>query len=354
MNNTYQNILDKTNFEAPKDWLQIKTIDMHTGGEPLRVIIGGFPELKGNSVLEYRRYCKENFDYLRTSLMFEPRGHADMYGCLLLPPNDDEGDFGILFLHNEGYSTMCGHAIIAISTLAVEMKWIDVKEGDNIIKIDAPCGRITAFAHVKNGKVTSVRFHCVPSFVVGLDRTVNVEGLGKVTYDLAYGGAFYAYIDMAKNNFGFNLKPESYRTLIAKGMKIKHAVMKADKEILHPFEDDLSFLYGTIFIDNNKQVSGNDSRNVCVFAEGEVDRCPTGTGVSARAAIHYARNEIVNEETLTIESILGSNFHVKVLKTTTLGDYESVIPEVCGNAFITGKNTFWINPEDPLKNGFII
>jgi len=354
MNNTYQNILDKTNFGAPKDWLQIKTIDMHTGGEPLRVIIGGFPELKGNSVLEYRRYCKDNFDYLRTSLMFEPRGHADMYGCLLLPPNDDEGDFGILFLHNEGYSTMCGHAIIAISTLAVEMKWIDVKEGDNIIKIDAPCGRITAFAHVKNGKVTSVRFHCLPSFVVGLDRTVNVEGLGKVTYDLAYGGAFYAYIDMAKNNFGFNLKPESYRTLIAKGMKIKHAVMKADKEILHPFEDDLSFLYGTIFIDNNKQVSGNDSRNVCVFAEGEVDRCPTGSGVSGRMAIHKSRNEIGFDETMTIESITNSVFKGSVVSEEDFGSFKAVIPQVEGTAHITGMQTFVIDPNDPMKDGFIL
>ena len=188
MNNTYQNIITKTNFKAPQDWLQIKTIDMHTGGEPLRVIVDGFPVLKGNSVLEYRRYCKENFDYLRTALMFEPRGHADMYGCILLPPNDEEGDFGILFLHNEGYSTMCGHAIIAITTLAVEMSWIQVKEGNNILKIDAPCGRITAFANVQNQKVTGVRFHCVPSFVVGLDIKVEVPGIGEVIYDLAYGG----------------------------------------------------------------------------------------------------------------------------------------------------------------------
>lgn len=200
MNRTYRNILQNTRLDPPKDWLRIHTIDMHTGGEPLRVITGGFPELKGSSVLEYRKYCKDHYDHLRTALMFEPRGHADMYGCLLLPPNDPEADFGILFLHNEGYSTMCGHAIIAISTLAAEMNWIDTKEGDNIIMIDAPCGRINSFVKVENGKVTGVRFHCVPSFVVGLDRTVTVEGLGKVTYDLAYGGAFYAYIDMNKIN----------------------------------------------------------------------------------------------------------------------------------------------------------
>ena len=192
MSQVYKNIIAKTQFQPNKEWLQIKTIDMHTGGEPLRVIINGFPELKGKTILESRNYCKENFDYLRTALMFEPRGHADMYGCILLPPNDKSGDFGIIFLHNEGYSTMCGHAIIAISTLAVLMHWIDVKEGDNMIKIDTPCGRITSYTNVINGKVIGVRFHGVPSFVVGLDRTINIEGLGNVTYDLAYGGAFYA------------------------------------------------------------------------------------------------------------------------------------------------------------------
>jgi len=354
MSKTYQNTRTKTTYTPTKDWLQLKTIDMHTGGEPLRVIVDGFPELKGHSVLEYRRYCKDNYDYLRTALMFEPRGHADMYGCILVPPNDDEGDFGILFLHNEGYSTMCGHAIIAISTLAVEMHWIDVKEGDNIIKIDAPCGRITSYTNVINGKVAGVRFHCVPSFVVGLDRVVDVEGLGKVTYDLAYGGAFYAYVDMAKNKFAFDLSTDSYRTLINKGMDIKHAVMQADKEISHPFEDDLSFLYGTIFIDNNKQVSGIDSRNVCIFAEGEVDRCPTGSGVSGRMAIHKERKEIDYGDSMTIESITGSVFKGSLVSEENYGPFKAVIPQVEGTAYITGMQTFVIDPEDPMKEGFIL
>ena len=354
MNKTYQNILSKTEFKPNKDWLKIKTIDMHTGGEPLRVIVDGFPKLKGNSVLEYRRYCKENFDHLRTALMFEPRGHADMYGCILLPPNDDEGDFGIIFLHNGGYSTMCGHAIIAISTLAIEMKWIDVKEGGNIIKIDAPCGRITSFANIQNGKVSRVRFHCVPSFVVGLDRQVQIDGLGTVTYDLAYGGAFYAYVDMAKNKFNFDLSKNSYRELINQGMKIKHAVMKADKKILHPFENDLSFLYGTIFIDNNKQPSGADSRNICIFAEGEVDRCPTGSGVSGRMAIHKMRNEIDYGETISIESITGSIFKGSIVSEEDYGPFTAVIPQVEGTAYITGMQTFVIDPNDPMENGFIL
>jgi trans-L-3-hydroxyproline dehydratase len=354
MSQTHQNILNTAEFIPPKNWLQIKTIDMHTGGEPLRVILDGFPELKGNSVLEYRRYCKENLDHLRTALMFEPRGHADMYGCILVPPNDEEGDFGILFLHNEGYSTMCGHAIIAISTLAVTMNWIDVKEGENELKIDAPCGRIYSYAHVKNNEVTGVHFHCVPSFVVGLDRHIEVDGIGTITYDLAYGGAFYAYVDMAKNQFDFDLNPDSYRKLISMGMDIKHAVMNSDQEILHPFEEDLSFLYGTIFIDNTKQPSGADSRNVCIFAEGEVDRCPTGSGVSGRMAIHKARKEIDYGETMTIESITGSVFKGSVIKEEDYGPFKAVIPQVEGTAHITGMQTFVIDPNDPMKNGFIL
>ena len=353
-NSTYQNIISNTQFTPPNHWLQIKTIDMHTGGEPLRVIIDGFPKLEGNSVLEYRRYCKDHFDDLRTALMFEPRGHADMYGCILLPPNDNDGDFGIIFLHNEGYSTMCGHAIIAISTLAVTMKWIDVKEGDNILKIDAPCGRIISYATVKDGKVLGVRFHCVPSFVVGLDRTVEVKGLGTITYDLAYGGAFYAYVDMAKNHFDFDLSPSAYRELISAGMDIKKAVMRSDRDVIHPFEDDLSFLYGTIFIDHSKQISGSDSKNVCVFAEGEVDRCPTGSGVSGRMAIHWARKEIDFGEQMTIDSITGSKFNGSLVSEEDYGPFKAIIPQVEGTAHITGMQTFVIDPDDPMKNGFIL
>jgi trans-L-3-hydroxyproline dehydratase len=353
MNKTYQNILKNRTFNPSKNLMQIKTIDMHTGGEPLRVIIDGFPELKGNSVLDYRRYCKENYDDLRTALLFEPRGHADMYGCILTPANDEDGDFGIIFLHNEGYSTMCGHAIIAISTLAVEMNWIAVKEGENLLKIDAPCGRITSFTNVKNGIVIGVKFHCVPSFVVGLNRTVDVNGLGKVRYDLAYGGAFYAYVDLNKNSLNLDLTANSYRELIKTGMDIKHAVMKQDSEILHPFENDLSFLYGTIFIGDALDKE-NDSRNVCIFAEGEVDRSPTGSGVSGRMAIHKAKNEIKIGQKMRIESITNSVFTGAVISEENYGSFTAVIPQVEGTAHITGMHTFIIDPNDPMKNGFIL
>ena len=349
----YQNIQNKKEFKPHTEWLQIKTIDMHTGGEPLRVILEGFPELKGDSVLEYRRYCKEHYDHLRKALMFEPRGHADMYGCILTPPNDPDGDFGVIFLHNEGYSTMCGHAIIALTTLCIEMNWISVKEGDNEVKIDAPCGRIKAFAKVNNGILSGVRFHCVPSFVVGLNRSVHVPNHGTINYDLAYGGAFYAYVDMKKNNFDFDLSIDSYRQLIEMGRRIKKSVMENDHEIMHPFESDLSFLYGTIFIDEPENKS-NDSRNVCVFADGEVDRCPTGSGVSGRMAIHRMREEIQFGETMKIESITDSVFKGSVIEDIDFGPFKAVIPQVEGSAHITGIHTFVIDPNDGMKNGFLL
>lgn len=353
MPDTYQNILNQQQFLAPSNWPTIHTIDMHTGGEPLRVILNGLPELKGDSVLAYRRYMKENHDAYRTALMFEPRGHADMYGCVLVPPNDDKADFGILFLHNEGYSTMCGHAVIAITKLAVEMGWVVKKSPETQVVIDAPCGRIYAYAKVANDQVTGVYFHCVPSFVLGLDLQVEVPGLGNVTYDLAYGGAFYAFVNADK--LGISLDRENVQEHIQKGMAIKRAVMNSSQAVTHPFEADLSFLYGTIFISDNTLDPASHSRNVCVFAEGEVDRCPTGSGVSGRMAIHHARQEIKQgDEPFVIESILGSTFKGSVVSTEDYGPYQAVIPQVEGNAHIVGQNQWLIDPEDPLRDGFIL
>lgn len=351
MSSTYQNILQKKRYKVPTEWLKIHTIDMHTGGEPLRVIVDGFPLLEGNSVLERRQYVKTHFDHLRKALMFEPRGHADMYGCLLIPPNDPSADFGILFLHNEGYSTMCGHAVIAISKLAFEMNWVERVYPITQIEIDAPCGRITAFVENKDSKVTAVSFHCVPSFVVGLDLQVAVPEIGTINYDLAYGGAFYAYVNAKQINL--SLEPNNYSKIIEAGRAIKQAVILSEQAIVHPFEEDLSFLYGTIFIDKS-MTEGVDSRNVCVFADGEVDRCPTGSGVSGRMAIHFKRQDLQLGELMTIESITQSVFQGKVVETCSFGSYEAVIPEVAGNAFITGQHEFLVDPDDPFKTGFFL
>ncbi len=351
MKSTFSKICQKSTFTPPSNWLRIKTIDMHTGGEPLRVIVEGFPELKGNNVLAYRQYVKTHYDHLRKALMHEPRGHADMYGCLLLPPNTPDSDFGILFLHNEGYSTMCGHAVIAITKLAVEMNWVTAQEKETPVTIDAPCGQIKAFAKMENGKVASVYFHCVPSFVIALDQEVEVPGIGMLSYDLAYGGAFYAYVDSDK--LGLDLIPENYALLIQKGMDIKRAVMNSSDLIQHPFEEDLSFLYGTIFI-GSPISAGIDSRNVCIFAEGEVDRCPTGSGVSGRLPIHYRRGEIQIGEQMTIESITKSVFTGSIVREEKYGPFDAVIPQVEGTAFITGQHEFLIDPDDPFGEGFFL
>lgn len=351
MNNCYQKIIRQTEFKNPLSWTEIQCIDMHTGGEPLRVVVKGFPELTGNGILEKRNYAKENLDHLRKALMWEPRGHADMYGCLLTEPNDDNAHFGIIFIHNEGYSTMCGHAVIAISKLAVEMNWVEVVESETEVVIDAPCGRIFSYIKIKNGKVIGSRFHCVPSFVIALGESVDVKGFGKINYDLAFGGAFYAYVDA--DAIGLELSGENYDQIIKAGMEIKHAVMANSDRIVHPVEGDLSFLYGTIFI-SQKSSRRADNRNVCIFANGEVDRSPTGSGVSGRMAIHHARGELKIGEKMKIESIVGSVFTGSIVKEVDFGAFKAVIPEVEGDAYVTGYHTFLIDPDDPFKEGFFL
>ena len=338
------------NWNPPDGWIEIQTIDSHTEGEPLRIILSGYPALKGKTLLEKRTNAHRLHDELRKALIWEPRGHRDMYGAIIVEPDTPDADFRVIFIHNEGYSTGCGHAVIALTKVFVETGLIPMNEPETEVKMDVPSGFIKSYAKVKNGQVTGVRFENVPSFVQSLDTKIDVPGIGKINYDLAFGGAFYAFVDVAQ--LGLDCTSKYQNQLIETGIKIKHAVMDSVK-MIHPLEPDMNFLYGTIFTGVSKNPN-HHSRNVCIFAEGEVDRSPTGTGVSARAAILHAKDEIKLGESIIIESIIGSTFSVKVVETTTFGNYDAVIPEVSGNAYITGKNTFWINPEDPLKNGFIL
>jgi trans-L-3-hydroxyproline dehydratase len=338
------------NWNPPDNWLRITTIDAHTAGEPLRVITGGYPDLPGDTILAKRRYAREHTDHLRTALMWEPRGHADMYGCIITEPERPSSDLGVIFLHNEGYSTMCGHGIIGLAKVGLDTGLID-KPGDHpVIKMDTPAGLVTAYAERVNGRVTQVSFHNVPSFVYALDETVDVPGIGPVRYDIAFGGAFYAFC--RAEELGVGLTPTDFRRLIDVGMRVKQAVM-ASHPIRHPFADDLGFLYGTIIV-GAAHDPAHHSRNVCIFADGEVDRCPTGTGVSARAALHHARGELTLNEPFIVESILGTTFTGEVIATTKFGPYDAVIPQVTGTAHITGRNELLIDPEDPLRNGFIL
>jgi proline racemase len=337
-------------WTPPEEWRKITTIDAHTAGEPFRVITGGYPDLPGNTILERRRYAMEHLDHLRTALMWEPRGHADMYGCIVTPPVSPEADLGVLFLHNEGYSTMCGHGIIGITKVALETGLLPMRPPETTVRIDTPAGLVTALAEIKDGGVGRVRFRNVPSFVLALDEVVEVPDLGLIRYDLAFGGAFYAFV--RAESAGVRCEPVDFRPLIEKGMAIKRAIMDS-RAVPHPFQPDLSFLYGTIFVGPPHSKEAH-SRNVCIFAEGEVDRCPTGTGVSARLAIHHSRGEMGAGESMRVESILGTTFTGRIVETTEFGSYPAVIPEVEGSAHITGRHEFLIDPGDPLREGFIL
>jgi len=338
------------NWSPPPKWQKITTIDMHTAGEPLRIITSGLPELHGNTILEKRKYMMDNYDHLRKQLMLEPRGHADMYGCIITPPVSKEADFGVIFMHNEGYSSMCGHGIIAITKVAIETGLVKIVEPKTIVKIDSPAGLITAIGHIKYGKVDKVSFQNVPSYVVSLDNEVEIPKYGKIKYDLAFGGAYYTYVQV--DDFGLTCYPKDIDQLIYIGREIKKAVSNTVKNE-HPSDNVLSFLYGTIFI-GKPEDSDSHSRNVCIFANGEVDRSPTGTGVSGRLAIHYARGEVGIDEPIIIESIIGSRFGGRVITETKFGEYNAIIPEVTGESFVTGKHEFYVDPEDSIKSGILL
>jgi trans-L-3-hydroxyproline dehydratase len=309
-------LFDNMNWDLPKNWLCIRTIDLHTGGEPLRVITHGLPDIKGHTILEKRKYFRDNFDHIRTGILYEPRGHADMYGAIITEPVNEHADFGTFFLHNEGYSTMCGHAIIALVKLVLDIKLIRKPVSHSEIIIDAPPGQIKARAEIDNGLVNKVYFINVPSFVLYKDEVITIEDTGKVRFDIAFGGAFYAICDAQQ--FGFNLVSSEYSQLIDIGRKIKQTIMATHK-IFHPFEDDLGFLYGTIFTGPALTNNNNHSRNVCIFANGEVDRSATGSGISARAALLHAKGQLPLQKTITIESIIGTTMDVEVKELTQFG-----------------------------------
>lgn len=337
-------------FDPSDDWRRVRTLDTHTGGEPLRVVTNGVPELNGETILEKRRYMREELDNYRRMLMWEPRGHADMYGAIVTEPAAEAADFGVLFIHNEGYSTMCGHAIIALGKVAVETNVISGDFADGEMTIETPAGLVHVQADVINGRVDSVEFTNVPSFVYERSIEVIVPCLGTIECDIAFGGAFYAYCDASQ--FDVNLGPDDFWRLIEIGQAVKAAVSNA-VDIEHPTEDDLGFLYGTI-LTGAPHSDEADSRNVCVFADGEVDRCPTGTGVSGRVALRADNGSLVSGEELTVESIVGSVFTGCYEEEMIFGGYDAVSPIVRGTAHITGRHEFLVDPTDPFDDGFIL
>jgi trans-L-3-hydroxyproline dehydratase len=330
--------------------ITLRTIDAHTAGEPLRLIVDGFPRVEGTTMLERREWVRANCDHLRTALMLEPRGHADMYGALLTEPERPDSDAGVLFMHNAGYSTMCGHGVIAVVTMAIERGLIVPRDGDTIV-LDSPAGQIRARAVSRRDgdriRVERVSFVNVPSFILHAALPVST-GTREIRADVAFGGAFYAIVDA--ESAGLAVRPGQLAELRRVGMTIKHAV-EAAVQVVHPGEPELRGIYGTIF---TAPPSSDDAhlRNVTIFADAEVDRSPCGTGTCAVMAVLAAMGLLGADQTFVHESIIGTRFRGRLAGETTVSGHPAILPEIEGEAYITGENVFLIDDADPLRHGF--
>jgi len=342
--------------------MRIRTVEMHTAGEPVRIVVDGLPPIPGATILEKRRYAREHLDDLRRTLMAEPRGHADMYGVWPVEPDLPDADLAVLFLHNEGFSTMCGHATIALGRYAVEEGLVALPEAESGVTtsvpvlLQAPCGPIDVRVEVTDGRVGAVRFTSVPAFAAALDLTVEVEGVGPVVCDVAYGGAFYAVV--AASDIGVEIGDTPIATLVDRADAVTRAVRGALR-LEHPDADDLAFLYGTIVVDVPDRHAPELSRNVCVFADRQVDRSPTGSGVTARMALRHARGSVQVGQTCRFAGVTGEEFAATVVTEHQTGTHApdgiaSVEVEVAGRAHRTGTAEFTTEPDDPLREGFLL
>ena len=329
----------------------VRTVDYHTAGEPFRIVTAGVPELEGRRILDRRRWAKENLDDVRRLLVNEPRGHADMYGCFVTPPDDDWADLGVVFFHNEGYSTACGHGTIALVTWAIDSGRIAVEPGSSRVSVtvDVPSGRLACEARLDDeGKVEAVRFRNVPSFVLARDVTVRTSR-GPITVDVAYGGAFYATLEAA--SVGLALTRADLPQLIALQRELRPALERS-LDVVHPAERDLAGIYGVIFWE---RIGPAEQRNVAVFADGEIDRSPCGSGTSARLAVLRDRGELAIGEPFRHRSLVDSVFEAWVVdEGPAVGRHRSVITEVEGSAYRTGESMFSLDPRDPLGTGFLL
>jgi proline racemase len=320
--------------------LRLRTVDYHTGGEPFRIVTGGVEPPAGRTILERRRDAAERLDHVRRLLVFEPRGHADMYGCFVVPPEDDGADLGVVFFHNAGYSTACGHGTIALVTWALDEGLVERRDGENRVVVDVPSGRLETWASVEGGRVRSVRFRNVPSFVWAR----GLRAVGREV-DVAFGGAFYASLRE-------RVDPAELPRLIALGRELKAAI-ESEHELVHPLEPELRDLYGVIFWQQEDE-RPLTQRNVTVFADGEVDRSPCGSGTSARLALLHAEGRIGLGESLRHLSIVGSEFGGTVVGETDVAGRPAVVTEVEGSAYRTGRAEWELDPDDPLGEGFLL
>jgi proline racemase len=331
----------------------IETTDYHAGGEPFRIVTGGVPEPEGRTVLERRRWVRDNLDAARRLLIDEPRGHADMYGAYVVPPNDPGADLGVIFFHNEGYSTACGHGTIALVTWAIDSGVVPARAPETRVVVDVPSGRLECRASVVDGRVERVEFTNVPSFVEATALEVP-SGRGTITVDVSYGGAFYGSVDV--RSIGLDVSPASLPALIALERELRPAI-DARLDPRHPDEPELRGIYGVIFWQDEPDEDGADlvQRNVTVFADGEVDRSPCGSGTSARLALLDASAALPRGAVLRHRSIVDSVFHGRVSGAGPPVDARpSVVTEVSGSAYRTGTHAFVLDPRDDLGTGFLL
>ncbi|MFD2056688.1 proline racemase family protein [Mesorhizobium calcicola] len=331
--------------------MTLTVVDMHTGGEPLRIVTGGYPDIPKGTILEKRAYVRDHLDHLRQILMFEPRGHYDMYGALLVEPDLPGADLAVLFMHNEGYSTMCGHAIVALGRYAVDEGLVTKREPVTTVNIEAPCGLVVASVEVRDGKAGAVSFESVPAFLFAGGRKIELPGYGMIGFDIAYGGAFYALADC--HQFGLEFGRDRVRDFVDAATALTEK-LKKELPLSHPDHADLAFLYGTILTDGRDVFSGEVTKNICVFAEAEVDRSPTGSGVTARLAAMHAKGEIAIGQTRLFESIAGSRFSGAVVRTAKAGPHEAIIARVGGRAYYSGRAEFIVEADDELGRGFLL
>ncbi len=340
----------------------LETIDLHAGGEPIRLIRSGYPRVPSAPILERRRWVQEHADGARRMLMYEPRGHRDMYGAVLLPPHRDDADIAVLFMHNEGYSTMCGHGVIALTTGLIEEGLYPATMPATTIRWETPAGLVTAEAAVSPGEdggpeVRGVRFTNVPSYLHRPDIRVSLDGRGPVTVQLAFGGAYYGIVDAA--DLGLRVVPAAIDALTAAGAAIT-AALRRDHQPTHPTDADLGFVYGTIIVDHSPSTAPDGlastatMRNVTVFADAEVDRSPCGSGTSALLAWLHAAGRLEMGVDVRNASITGEVFEGRVEGLTTLGAREAVVTSVAGTGYVTGYHTFVVDDRDPLGDGFLL
>ncbi|MFT3661696.1 MAG: proline racemase family protein [Gordonia sp. (in: high G+C Gram-positive bacteria)] len=332
----------------------VSAVDYHTGGEPFRIVVD-VPEIVGTTVAARRITAIDDpaVDGLRRLLCFEPRGHADMYGGFLVPPDDDGAHFGVLFWHKDGFSTACGHGTIALGAWAVSTGRVPADpSGVTDVVIDVPSGRVTARVHSDAGRVSAVEFVNVPSYVLHRDVPVDTSR-GPVEADVTYGGALYAQVDA--RTLGLEVVPGDLDALIALGREVK-AALTGTRYAEHPSDRRLSGIYGTVFYtDDGFGDDGNPrQRNVTIFADGQVDRSPCGSGTSARVATLAARGALDADHELIHRSIVDSVFRARIAEAGTTEGHPSVTPVVVGTAYQTGEHVFTVDPDDDLVPGFVL